>query len=414
MVSTPGPKDARFDEMRAALEGAPATTDRDALQVEQAMRWRLVLGRFADEHLGLGQAAEDAGALADPDLAALLTEARQLDTPLSYIYDREHTERAHRQASPDGTGLTVPLWLNRVRSLFPAEAVQVMERDALTRYGLHELVTDASVLRQVEPSYDLVKAILQFKHLMKPDVIAAARAVVDEVLRQLVARFEDECRPALHGPVSPHRRAPVRTFRNTDWHRTIRRNLRRYDTERERLVADRISFRHHQRNRSPWRIVIAVDQSGSMTDSLIHAAVMAGIFSRLPAVDVRLVLWDHRVVDLSHLAGDPLEVLMSCQLGGGTLLLPALQYCAGLVTEPQRTLLAVISDWYLLDQHAECLALAQEIHESGVRGVGLCALDTDCRPVFDERFARELAACGWFVAALTPRKLAEHLAGIIA
>ena len=49
-----------------------------------------------------------------------------------------------------------------------------------------------------------------------------------------------------------------------------------------------------------------------------------------------------------------------------------------------------------------------------VIGVGLCALDADARPVYDERFAKELAGCGWFVAAMTPKKLAEHIGKIIA
>jgi hypothetical protein len=116
------------------------------------------------------------------------------------------------------------MWLTHVRALFPREAIQIMERDALTRYGLHELVTDAQVLRDAEPSEDLLRAILQFKHLMKPDVLEAARALVTEIVNRLAARLETDTRPALHGPISPRHRSPVRTFKNADWLRTIRRN----------------------------------------------------------------------------------------------------------------------------------------------------------------------------------------------
>ncbi|MCA9538362.1 MAG: VWA domain-containing protein, partial [Myxococcales bacterium] len=307
-----------------------------------------------------------------------------------------------------------PAWLDGVRALFPREAVQVLERDALTRYGLHELVTDAEVLRRAEPNDDLLKAILQFKHLMKADVLAAAREIVAQIVNRLAARLQSECQPALTGPLSPRHRSPVRSFKNADWTRTIRRNLKNFDTERQRIIADRIDFKHRQRQRSPWRIIIAVDQSGSMTDSLIHSAVMAAIFSTLPSIEVHLVLWDHRLVDVSHLAHDPLEVLMGCQLGGGTQMLPAMRYCADLISEPRRTIFALLSDWYLWGERAECLALAKKLDEAGVRGLGLCALDADCRPVYDERFARELAGCGWFVAAMTPKQLAEHVGRIIA
>ncbi len=386
----------------------------DERQVEQALRWRLVLGQHADDHLELEPSGE-AGGGPSQDLADRLTEARALDVPLDYIYDREHSERMHRAASTDGgRGLSVPLWLNEVRRLFPKEAARVMEQDALVRYGLEELVTDPDVLRQAEPTEPLLHAILNFKHLMKGAVLDAAREIVDAVVEQLSARLETETRPAFHGPIDPLGRSPVRSFRNTDWRRTIRRNLRHYDSEKGRLVADRIYFRHRQRMRSPWHVVVAVDQSGSMVDSLIHSAVMAAIFARLPAVSVSLVLWDHRVMDVSHLAHDPVEVLMSCQLGGGTKMLPALQHCAALVTEPRRTVMVMLSDWHLAGERPAVLALAKRLTEAGVHGIGLSALDADCNPVFDEAFARRLAGCGWFVAALTPKRLAEHVGRIIA
>jgi hypothetical protein len=408
-------KPSPFDEMYAALDGAATPAEaQDGAQVEQAIRWRLVLGGFAEAHLGfdtLGSQGE--GAALNDDLANLLTEARAVDTPLSYIYDREHEQRAHRGEPGSGSGLSVPMWLNKVRTLFPREAVQVMEQDALNRYGLKELVTDPEILRRSEPTQDLLKSILQFKHLMKGEVLVAARDMVDQIIGQLRTSLEDDCRPALHGPIDPLGQSPMRTFRNTDWRRTIAKNLKHFDKERGRLIADRIYFKNRQRKRSDWRIIIAVDQSGSMTDSLIHSAVMAAIFAGLPSTQVHLVLWDHRMMDVTHLANDPLEVLMSCQLGGGTQMLPAMQYCSELITTPHRTIFCMLSDWYIFGEAQKCLALAKSLTEAGVHGIGLSALDAECRPVYDERFAKQLAGCGWFVAALTPKKLAEHIGRMI-
>ena len=404
--------------------------DADDVQVEQAMRWRLILGRFADTRLGydrLGGAGccgglgdgLDGGAQGDgqgpSDLATLLSQARQMDLSLSYIYDREHASRSHRQAGgPGSQGLSVPAWLNGVRDLFPGEAVEVMEQDALTRYGLTELITDPEVLRKAQPSEELVKAILQFKHRMKGEVLEAAREIVKQLVERLAEKLMNDCSAALHGAADPWNRRPLRTFRNTDWKKTILKNLKNWDTERQRLIADRIFYHHRQKKNHSWNIVIAVDQSGSMTDSLIHSSVMAAIFATLPAVDVRLVLWDDRFVDVSDKVEDPLEVMMSCQLGGGTVMYPVMQYCAGLVTDPERTIFVLISDWYIWNEQKKCLALAHELHEAGVTCLGLSALDADCRPSYDEGFARRLAGCGWFVAALTPKKLAEHIGKLIA
>lgn len=403
-------------EAPAPAEGLDDLREADSAQIEQAMRWRLILGRFSDDRLGYqrlqgGMGAEGAGG----DLSGLLSEARRMEGPLEYLYDREFAKRAHRQAGAGGGGgLSIPAWLGQVRKLFPEEAVHIIEQDALSRYGMKELITDPEILRDAEPTEDLLKAILQFKHMMKGDVLEVAREVVRQVVAQLADKLLNDCGPALHGVIDPDQRPPQRTFRNTDWRKTIRRNLKNYDPEADRLVVERIFFKHRQKLKSAWNIVIAVDQSGSMTDSLIHSAVMAGIFASLPAVDVKLVLWDHRVMDVSHLVTDPLEILMGCQLGGGTQMLPAMQYCAGLVTDPTRTIFVLLSDWYIFGEQDQCLAMAHQFNEAGMTCIGLSALDGECRPIYDEGFARQLAGCGWFVAALTPKKLAEHVGKILA
>jgi Mg-chelatase subunit ChlD len=392
----------------------------DETQVEEAMRWRLILGRFADERLGyerlagcqpagMGGAQGEAGGMGQ-----LIAEAQRMDVPLEYIYDREYAKRAHRSSGGSSGGLSIPMWLNKVRELFPAEAVEIIQSDALTRYGMTQLVTDPEILRKAQPSEELLKAILQFKHMMKGDVLEAAREVVKAVVAQIAERLMSECQAALHGVFDPEQRPPKPTFRNTDWKRTIQKNLKNYDQESDRLIIDRVFYKHRQKNKSPWHIIVAVDQSGSMTDSLIHSAVMAAIFASLPSVEVNLVLWDTRFVDVSSMVDDPLEVLMTSQLGGGTDLWPAMQYCAGLVREPTRTIFVLLSDWYIYGNTEACLQMAHKLHEDGVLCVGLSALDASCKPVYDENFAKQLAGRGWFVAALTPKKLAEHIGKIVA
>ncbi len=374
-------------------------------RLEAELRWRLVLGRHAQEPLTSPSRAEEGSGDDDEE---------RLDQALEFLYDRSFAERAHQQVG-DGerTGLTVHRWLGQVRQLFPDEACRVLERDALHRYGLTELVTDPEVLAQAEPTPELLGAILAFKDTMDASVLEQARRIVREVVASLRAQLELECMPALSGGRIDPRVPPARTYRNIDWHGTIRRNLDRWDVQEKRLVPDRIRYRHRQRGRSPWTIIIAVDQSGSMVDSLIHAAIMGAILADLPAVRVHLVLWDHRVIDVSDQVRDPLEVLMSTQLGGGTKLLPALRHCAGLVRDPRRTALVVLSDFFLFGEAGPSLRLAAELHEAGVRGIGLLALDEVGRPQFDEAFAKGLADVGWTVAALTPRRLADLLGPLL-
>jgi hypothetical protein len=375
----------------------------DPAALRAALRWRLLLGPHAEGPLPVEGEAGDDG-----------RTAAERDRVLSFLYDREHSSRGHRRAGVGGgEGIAIPAWLRGVRTLFPREAVEVLERDALVRYGLTELVTDPEILRSLEPNLDLVGVILAMKDQMAPEVLAEARRIVREVVGRLAEKLRRDCEPALFGAPDPSRGRVVRTFRNADWIRTIRRNLRHWDTDEQRLVADRIAYRHRQRARPAWRIVLAVDQSGSMVDGMIHAAITAAILASMPSVSVHLVLWDDRFVDLTDKVHDPLEVLLAAQLGGGTNLYPALRYCADLVTEPERTVLAVISDWYVYDAVEPSLLLARELATEGVRCFGFCSLGADARGAYDERFARRLADAGWWVGAVTPRQLAEQIGRLL-
>ena len=76
-------------------------------------------------------------------------------------------------------------------------------------------------------------------------------------------------------------------------------------------MARDLVFRNRSRQQVAWHVIIAVDCSGSMADSVIHSAVMAAIFARLPTVRVRLVAFDTNVIDLSEYVHDPAAVLMS-------------------------------------------------------------------------------------------------------
>lgn len=374
------------------------------MTTDPATRWRLVLGRHADMPLSFADEGE-------PAENALV---HRRDDALGFLYDREHAARSHRGGL--GASGVVPAigWLVGARSLFPREAVEILERDAIVRYGLTDLLGDPATLRALTPSIELVGAILALKDRMPPAVRVEARRIVREVVAALGQRLRREATPSLFGAPTSSAHRPLRTARNVDWARTIRRNLDRFDPARKTIVPRRIEFRHRQRNRPAWRVIVAVDQSGSMVEALIHASVVAAVFATMPSVTVHLVLWDERVVDLSSQVHDPLEVLLSAQLGGGTQLLPALQYCASLVTEPERTVLAVISDFEIYDPAEPSLALAAELAAEGVRGLGLCALDPQARGSYDERFARRLAGAGWWVAAATPKQLVEHVGRILA
>ena len=313
-------------------------------------RWRLILGRFAEEGLP----------------GALGGEEARLDAALDYLYGREYRGRGMRDGQRHGgleeSQLTLPDWLSEVRELFPRETVEVVERHALERYGLTELVADPQVLERLEPNYTLLRTILTFKGMMRGEVLELARRIVRQVVEDLKRRLADEVRRVMWGKLNRFQHSPLRVAQNVDWRRTIRDNLAHYDREARRLAAvERVQFFARVERHLPWHVVLAIDQSGSMLDSVIHSAVMAGILAGLPALKVSLVVFDTSVVDLSGYVDDPAEVLLSVQLGGGTDIAGAIAYCQTLFENPHRTILVVVSDFFEGGPPARLVAAGAEI-----------------------------------------------------
>jgi Mg-chelatase subunit ChlD len=378
----------------------------DSVQETTLARWRLVLGHYAKDQLSVG----------------LTLEQQRIENALDFLYSREYRGRGVR-GEQDRTGprsggldpsqLTIPRWLNEIRELFPKETVAVIEKHALDRYGLTELVADPEILKRLEPNFDLLKMLLTFRGHLKGDVLNEARRVVRAVVEEIKQRLATEVRRAFSGRRNRFRHSNAKMAQNLDWRGTIRKNLRNFDARRKQLAVDQVLFFSRIQRRLPWRVILCVDQSGSMAGSVIYSAVLGGILSGLPLINVNLVVFDTSVVDLSGHIDDPVELLMNVQLGGGTNIGQAMRYCEQLVEDPHRTIVVLISDFCEGAQPALLLSTCGRFREAGVKLLGLAALDENANPSFDTQMAEMLAAVGMDVAALTPKHFAEWLAKAI-
>jgi Mg-chelatase subunit ChlD len=128
---------------------------------------------------------------------------------------------------------------------------------------------------------------------------------------------------------------------------------------------------------------------------------------------VSLVAFDTKIVDLTDRCDDPAEVLMSVQLGGGTDIGGAVGDCSTLVSNPGRTIVVVVTDFYEGGPQQDLLANIKALREGGARVLGLAALDAGSRPVYDKECAARCVAAGAEVAAVTPQRLAEWIGGIL-
>jgi Mg-chelatase subunit ChlD len=369
----------------------------------QLRRWRMVLGRYADPALG------DTG---------LGGEDRRIDRALDYLYARELARRGLRQQKPsfgslDPSSLSPLDWIGEVRELFPSSVLDMLQSHAIDRLGLTELLSDPKTLDALEPNRDLLKALIAFKGRASPAVQDKIREVARKVVEDTIRRLKPALDRAFTGRRNRFRRSRTKRLQDFDWRATIRDNLKHYDPARQRIIAERLHFTGRSRRQLPWTIVLCVDQSGSMLGSVIYAAVMAAILAALPAVEVRLVVFDTAVVDLSSEVADPVSVLMSVQLGGGTDIGRAVAYCEQLITQPSRTIFVLLSDFCEGGSVAPMIAAVRRMASARVTLIGLAALDDQAAPDYDRATAQRLADAGMKIAALTPDRFAEWIAGII-
>lgn len=373
-------------------------------EIEKVNKWRLMLGRYADSQLPFGEGSD---------------RLQAMDNVLDYLYSREYGEdegvRSPRELEGGlgGSRLTVSKWINEINRLFPKETIEVLEKQALDRYGMTELLTDESVLEKLEPNRELLKLILQLKGMMSPRVLQAAKEIVRKVVEELRKKLEQEIQQSLTGRIDKNQESALPVARNLDMKKTILRNLKHYDREKRRLVLEKVYFYARVRQQTTWNVVIAVDESGSMLDSVIHSAVMAGIFASMPMLETKLVIFDTNIVDLSDRVEDAVETLMSVQLGGGTDIGKAMRYCETLVTTPERTIFVLVTDLYEGGSPREMYAAARSMVEAGVKVIVLTALDKDANPNYNRSAAAQMAALGAHVAAMTPGELAQWVGGII-
>lgn len=373
-------------------------------KTETLRRWRLVLGSYANQGLGgVGLNQSD----------------QRADRALDYLYAHELSRRGmrgkggSRKGSLDPSQITPLAWLDEVRKLFPQSVLETVQGHALDNLGMTELLNDPKILDALEPNRDLLKSLIAFKGSADPSVQEKIRQIARKVVEEILQRLKPKIERALSGRPNRFRRSQHKSMQNFDWRATLRDNLKNYDPERKRIVADRLRFFGRSQRRLPWTIILCVDQSGSMLSSTIYAAVMAAILAGLPSLTIKLIVFDTAVVDLSDQIDDPVSVLMAVQLGGGTNIGQAVAYCERLVVQPTRTVFVLLSDFEEGGPVSPLIAAVRRMASARVVMLGLAALDEDARPEYERATAERLVSAGMKVAALTPDRFADWLGEVI-
>jgi hypothetical protein len=362
-------------------------------------RWRLALGEPAAELLS--EELNDTETAMDAALAALYDVADSEDT-------RSGTSR--RTSGLGSSAPQVARWLGDIRTYFPTSVVQVMQRDAIERLDLTAMLLEPELLGAVQPDVHLVSTLVGLNRVMPETTRTTARAVVASVVREIERRIAQQMRSAATGAVNRVARTRRPRRSDIDWAATIGRNLDHYVPEYGTVIPERLVGHSRSARAFAADVIVAIDQSGSMAESVVYAAVFAAVLASLNAIRTSLVAFDTSVADLSDLLADPVDVLFGCQLGGGTDISQAIAYCASLITRPSETVLVLISDLYEGGVAGEFVRRVADLLRDGVSVIVLLALSDSGAPAYDRDHAAALAALGVPAFACTPDAFPDLLA----
>jgi Mg-chelatase subunit ChlD len=362
---------------------------------ERLERWRLLLGGHEADGIGF----------------SLTGRALAMDRAMAALYDGSGGSGG-REGSLGASAPNAARWLGDIREYFPSSVVRVMQKDAIERLGMERLLLEPEMLSAMEPDLNLVTTLMALSGVIPDRARATARLVVQRVVQDLLRRLAAPMRQAVTGALQRSTRNRRPRHHEIDWNRTIRANLKHYQPEYGVVVPEtRIGFGRGRRELRT--VVVCIDQSGSMGQSVVYSGIFGAVLASIPALRTHVVAFDTSVVDLTEQVSDPVDVLMGVQLGGGTDINQALHYCQTLITRPTDTILVLITDLYEGGDREEMLKRAAAIVGSGVRLVTLLALADIGAPSFDERNAAALAGMGIPSFACTPDRFPDLMAAAI-
>lgn len=364
----------------------------------QMQRWRLILGQESENRLSA------------MNMPALSDEQDLMDSALAAIYNKSENggfgNAGHGPSNPQ-----ISRWLGDVRTLFDKEIVKVIQNDAMTRCGLKQLIFEPEILENTEPDISLASAILTLKDMIPKRSKDSVREFIRKIVENINKLLEQDIRRAVNAAVNRREHSPIPSASALDYKMTIRRNLKHYSPELHTIVPEHFYFfeRAAVCAASKWNIILDIDQSGSMGESVIYSSVVSCILASMSSVKTRVVAFDTNIVDLTDKCSDPVDLLYGFQLGGGTDIDKSVAYCQQFIENPKKTLFFLISDLDEGGNRAAFVRRMEEMKQSGVTVVCLLALADRGKPYYDATVAGKLSKLGIPCFACSPQKLPELL-----
>jgi Mg-chelatase subunit ChlD len=357
---------------------------------EHIRKWRMILGGQQNDGTGFSLSGVDI----------------QMDKTLEALYDSD------RKGGLGPSSPNVSRWLGDIRAFFPNTVVQVIQKDALNRLNLTQMLFEKEMLENIEADVHLVATLMTLGRLIPDKTKDTARQVVRKVVDELMKKLAQPTQQAITGSLNRSVRNQRPRHNEINWHATIQKNLKHYQPEYKTIIPEtRIGY---GRGRSSLRVVVlCIDQSGSMGTSVIYSGIFGAVMASIPAIKTKMIVFDTAVADLTESLSDPVELLFGVQLGGGTDINAALTYCQQIITRPTDTVMVLITDLYEGGNQDGMRKRAAELVTAGVQVIVLLALNDEGAPMYDHGNAQFFSNLGIPVFACTPDKFPDLMAAAL-
>lgn len=370
--------------------------------MERIARWRLILG--SDSQQRFSQMNSDMSLTAEQEL---------MDKALAAIYGngKEGFGQPSRGAGHGPSSPQLSKWLGDVRTLFEKDLVTVIQADAMERCGLKQLLFEPELLENLEPDISLASTILLLKDQIPKRSKESVRTFIEKIVEKINKLLEQDIKRAVTAAINRRQHSPIPSAAALDFQYTIRRNLKNYSPALNTIVPERFYFfdRTTSSAANRWTVILDIDQSGSMGESVIYSSIMSCILASMASLKTRIVAFDTSIVDLTEKSDDPVDLLFGFQLGGGTDIDKSVAYCQQFIENPAKTLFFLITDLEEGGNRAALLRRLAEIKSSGVTAVCLLAIQDGGRPYYDAQMAQRVSSLGIPCFACNPELLPQLL-----
>ena len=198
-------------------------------EAERLRRWRLVLG---------GGEADGTGGRRSRRRRPDRRRARGASTTPAPQRPTAGGTTVGGRARPSAP--SVARWLGDIRRYFPTPVVQVLQRDAIERLDLRQLLLEPELLEAVEPDLHLVGTAASSSTSCCPTRPGDGPPGRRQGARRARAPLADRTRQAVARCARRGRRTRRPRPADIDWLRTIRANLRHYQPEHRTVVPERL------------------------------------------------------------------------------------------------------------------------------------------------------------------------------